>query len=103
MATKAQVRSRAKKLLNLFGVDGSRWVQGQLHYKGKEDGEVVEKWCLLGGMEKLEMPCQWFEEILHTEKPRYDEIPDFNDSVTWRSVRNLLSKIIHKPIATEAK
>lgn len=123
MATKAQTRSRAKKLLKLFGTDGLHWAKDNLAYdtpRGNDDADSVhpndpnaQSWCLLGGMEKLQINETWLQEIIENDQKVNEGgvsdfcfqsvIQNFNDSHTWPKIRNFLSRLIHNPVSTEAR
>jgi hypothetical protein len=99
-----RLRTMARRLLDLFGVDGKHWTTGTLA-RTKKGGMYTEPkdddagaWCLMGGLEKIDQLDQrnTLREAIetHTEH-NYSSVEDFNDSHRWPTIRAFLMKLAH--------
>lgn len=107
---RAEVKVKAKKLLDLFGADGKNWTRNTLARDG--DGSPTdpgsseaESWCLVGGCRKLNLGIEWLATEVRVNGFPNEDIAFFNDSraTGWNGVRDFLSTLVHKGTARKEK
>jgi len=103
MSDSKPLQETARRLLDLFGLDGKHWTRGTLA-RTKKGGREVDPddkkagaWCLLGGLKKVNQLDQAsvLADYISEQYIEYSDIPDFNDSEKWPAIKNLLMKLAH--------
>jgi hypothetical protein len=88
------LRTIARRLLDLFGVDGKHWIDGDYN-----DGEG--NYCLIGGLEKIKLVNQRnrlneaIAEFDTAHDAQEDGVEEWNDSHEWPTIREFLMKLAH--------
>lgn len=89
-----QLRTIAWRLLDVFGVDGKHWIEGNYN-----DGDG--NYCLVGGLEKIGQYQQreQLNQAIADYDPNHDTkdycVEQWNDSHEWKDIRAFLMKLAH--------
>ena len=94
----------ATELLNLFGIDGKRWITG-ISARTKKGGKPIDpedekagSWCLMGGLVRtgnLDQRNLLTKAVLDHTKRNFYSIEEFNDSHRWVTIKKFLLKLAH--------
>lgn len=88
------MRTIARRLLDLFGVDGEHWIEGDYN-----DGDG--NYCLIGGIDKLRlsnkrnMLSDAIAEYDPDYKANHDGVESWNDYHQWADIKKFLMRYAH--------